>query len=116
MDWRSLRRWRAQLLVSPTLWGWLGPGLGITRPALDREEGRSYLTRLLAEGRQRVHRGLEAIGEIPATVRRTLQHLLYHRKRVGSANPFPPGYPGRVSSGPGRRILPTEKGSGPRSP
>ena len=28
-EWRSLQRWRAQLLVSPTLWGWLGPRLGI---------------------------------------------------------------------------------------
>jgi hypothetical protein len=26
-EWRSLRRWRAQLLVSPTLWGWLGARL-----------------------------------------------------------------------------------------
>ena len=28
--WRSLDRWRVQLLVSPTLWGWLGPRLAIT--------------------------------------------------------------------------------------
>src|SRR5213593_4300279 len=30
-EWRSLRR-RAQLLVSPTLWGWMGLRLGIRQP------------------------------------------------------------------------------------
>lgn len=115
-EWRSLRRWRAQLLVSPTLWGWLGPRLGITQPAIDREQGRDYLSRLLTEGGQRVYLGLEAIREIPTTVRRTLQDLVYRRKSVGSAPPFPPGHPGPVPSGPGRRTLPTEKDSGSRSP
>ena len=115
-EWRSLRRWRAQLLVSPTLWGWLRPGLGITRPAMDREQGRGYLSRLLAEGRQRVPFGRDAIGEIPTTVRHTLQNLLYRRTPVGSGQPFPPGHPGTYPSGPGRRISPTEKDSGSRSP
>jgi hypothetical protein len=115
-EWRSPRRWRAQLLVSPTLWGWLGPRLGITGPAMDREEGRGYLSRLLAEGGQLVHSGLEAIGEIPTTVRRTLQNLVYRRKSVGSGQPFPPGHPGTDPSGPGRQISPTEENSGARSP
>jgi len=35
-EWRSLRRWRAQLLVSPTLWGWLGSRLGIRQSAQSR--------------------------------------------------------------------------------
>jgi hypothetical protein len=36
-EWRSLRRWRAQLLISPTLWGWFGPRLGIVKAAGDRK-------------------------------------------------------------------------------
>jgi len=34
-EWRTLRRWRAQLLVSPTLWGWLGSRLGISPAGRD---------------------------------------------------------------------------------
>src|SRR5437773_1143418 len=34
--WRSLRRWRKQLLVSTTLWGWLGSRLGVSQPAQSR--------------------------------------------------------------------------------
>jgi len=47
-SWRSLRRWRRQLLEP--LWNWLAPRLGFTGPALTREEGRRRLARLLREG------------------------------------------------------------------
>ena len=47
-SWRSLRRWRSQLLV--TLWYWLARRLGaLTEPAT-RSEGRRRLRRLLSEG------------------------------------------------------------------
>ncbi len=48
-DWPSLRRWREQLLVSPTLWGWLGKRLGITRAAQHGEDGYRHLMRFLSE-------------------------------------------------------------------
>ena len=60
-EWRSLRRWRKQLLISPTLWGWLGPRLGATHPAADRNEGKAYLERLLAEGGLVMQSGIETI-------------------------------------------------------
>ena len=47
-EWRSLERWRAQLLVSPTLWGWLGLRLGIGSAAKSRDEGRVHLMRFWA--------------------------------------------------------------------
>jgi len=45
--WRTLRRWRRQLLV--TLWSWLAARLGTRGAAETREEGRRRLTQLLAE-------------------------------------------------------------------
>jgi hypothetical protein len=41
-EWRSLRRWRAQLLSSPTVWGWLRSRLGIRKGAENREQGRGH--------------------------------------------------------------------------
>ncbi len=46
-SWRSLRRWRSDLLV--TLWYWLSRRLGIRGKARTREEGRQRLRRLFAE-------------------------------------------------------------------
>jgi len=46
-NWRTLRRWRTQLLH--TLWFWLAPRLGSSGPAMTREEGRFRLQRLYAE-------------------------------------------------------------------
>ena len=48
-EWR--KRWRAQLLVSPTLWGWLGSRLGIRKAAETRQQGQAHLTRWLGEMR-----------------------------------------------------------------
>ena len=45
--WRSLRRWRRQLLVR--LWFWYGPRLGATGDATTRAEGRRRLVWLRAE-------------------------------------------------------------------
>ena len=45
--WRTLRRWRRQLLV--TLWYWLAARLGVKGPAETREEGQRRVAQLLAE-------------------------------------------------------------------
>lgn len=45
--WRSLRRWRRQLLSA--LWGWLARTLGAKGEASTRGEGRVRLQRLLSE-------------------------------------------------------------------
>jgi len=46
-SWRSLRRWRRQLLV--VLWFWLGRRLGATTFATTRSEGRRRVVSLVAE-------------------------------------------------------------------
>lgn len=46
-SWRSLRRWRRQLL--DPLWKWLAPRLGIKGAATTREDGRDRVRRVLAE-------------------------------------------------------------------
>ena len=46
-DWRTLRRWRTQLLHP--LWFWLASRLGCSGPAVTRKEGRLRLQRLHAE-------------------------------------------------------------------
>lgn len=46
-SWRSLRRWRSELLV--TLWSWFSKRLGVSDPATTRSEGRRRLEQLLAE-------------------------------------------------------------------
>lgn len=47
-SWRTLRRWRSQLLV--TLWYWLARRLGARTEPATRSEGRRRLRRLLSEG------------------------------------------------------------------
>lgn len=46
-SWRSLRRWRTELLWP--LWGWLARSLGIGTPAATRSEGRRRLLRLFSQ-------------------------------------------------------------------
>lgn len=58
-SWRTLRRWRRQLL--DRLWGWLGPELGSQGPARTRGEGRRRLLRLLA------HEEIRRAGKSPRT-------------------------------------------------
>ncbi len=110
--WRSLDRWRVQLLISPTLWGWLGPRLAIRHGARDREEASSYLWRLLAEGNCQIRAELDLRGAVPAAVRATLKDLIHDRNRAGLIGHFPPGQSSAPTPVPIRQILPTEKDSG----
>ena len=110
-DWKSLRRWRKQLLISPTLWGWLGPRLGAAKPAANQHAAKIYLERLLAEGR---HEGTMA--ELYETVRRTLKDLVHNRKNAWPLKRFLPGLSSTGLQNPSSRSLPTEKGSGPGPP
>jgi hypothetical protein len=111
-EWRSLRRWRKQLLISPTLWGWLGPRLGVTEPASTRFEGKIHIERLLAEA------GIisDALAHVSTAVRKTLGDLIHNRKTAWPLRRFLPG-PSSVDL-PGRMhpVLPTEKDSGPGPP
>ena len=116
VEWRSLRRWRKQLLISPTLWGWLGPRLGAAKPAADRNEGKAYLERLLAEGGHGMQSGIRAIEELSGTVRRTLRDLVHNRKNAWPLKHFLPGFLSGVLPDRLRRSLPTEEDSGPDPP
>lgn len=114
--WRSLDRWRVQLLISPTLWGWLGPRLAICNAAANRDEAGSYLHRLLAEGNRQIRAGVELLNEVPAAVRATLKDLIHNRKRAGIVGQFPPGHSSPPSPALSHQTLPTEKDSGPDPP
>ena len=116
LEWKSLRRWRAQLLVSPTLWGWLGTRLSVTKPAANRNEGRTRLERLLAEGCCIVRSGILALEEVPGAVRRTLRDLVHNRKKGWSLKSFLAGFLSSDSSARLHPVLPTEKDSGPDPP
>jgi hypothetical protein len=115
-EWKSLRRWRTQLLISPTLWGWLGPRLGIVKFASNWEDGKSYLERLLGEGGLIVKSGIEATGQLPGAVRRTLQDLIHNRQKAWPVKQFRPGQSSTDSPARLGRGLPTEKDSGPGPP
>ena len=117
-DWRTLRRWRAQLLVSPTLWGWLGSRLGISQPAETRKQGRLHLMRLLGEMRVAWKSAAKVLAKLEAAVRATLGGLLHNRRRAWPMAQFHPGTAGESGSGAKSTVLPTEKDSGrgpPRS-
>jgi hypothetical protein len=116
MEWRSLRRWRKQLLISPTLWGRLGPRLGIGKPAANRIEGRTCLERLLAEGGGVVRSGAQTLAELSSAVRRTLQDVVHDGQRAWILKRFLPGSPWSACPAVLRPTLPTEKGSGPDPP
>lgn len=115
-DWASLLRWRGQLLISPTLWGWLGPRLGVRQPAAGRAQGHLYLERLLAEAGHRIRGGAEWLGELATAVRRTLQDVVHNRKTAANLRAFPPGRPFASPPGVSREAFPTEKGSGTDPP
>jgi hypothetical protein len=110
-EWKSLRRWRKQLLISPTLWGWLGPRLGATHPAADRNEAKNYIGRLLAEG---WHDG--AMEKLHDAVRRTLRDLVHNRKTAWPLRRFLPGLFSNGFQDSVRCTVPTEKDSGPGPP
>jgi len=111
-EWRSLRRWRAQLLVSPTLWGWLGSRLGISQPAKNRNQGRLHLTRWFGEMRTAWESGTKVVGELVGTVRASLRGLVHNRRQAWPMTQFRPGIASRSGSGSKPTVLPTEKDSG----
>ena len=116
VEWRTLRRWREQLLIFPTLWGCLGPRLGITKPAANRKEGRTRLERLLAEGGYIARSGILELEEVSGAVRKILRDLVHDRKKAWSLKSFLPGFLSSDSSVRLRPASPTEKDSGPDPP
>lgn len=110
--WRSLDRWRAQLLVSPTLWGWLAPRLAVTHPALSDEEAGSYVFRLLSEGMGQIRSSIDLLHELPSAARGTLKNLVHYRKKAGLIAQFPPGQSSSPSPARISHASPTEKDSG----
>jgi hypothetical protein len=109
-EWRSLRRWRAQLLVSPTLWGWLGPRLGIRKPAESRQQGQHHLTRWLGE--MRMSWKSAVLGELASAVRASLSGLVHNRLSAWPMTQFRAGTGSVADSGGTPTILPTEEGPG----
>src|SRR5262249_39128877 len=109
-EWRSLRRWRAQLLVSPTLWGWLRSRLGIGQPAQTPHQGRLYLTRLLGEMRIAWEPAAKVLDELAAGVRRSLSGLVHNRPQAWRMTQFHPGDAWIHGSGTKPTALPTEEG------
>ena len=111
-EWRSLRRWRAQLLVSPSLWGWLRMRLGVRATARSREQGRLHLMRFLGE--MNIHAGLavKILPELGAAVLATLGGLVHDRRQAWLVGRFRPGMAQGSDSGSMPLALPTEKDSG----
>jgi hypothetical protein len=108
-EWRSLRRWREQLLCSPTLWGWLGSRLGITEPAEDRTQGQRHLSRLLGEMRIAYESAAKVLDELTAAVRTTLSGLVHNRRKAWPVTQFRPGIVSDSDSGSKSTALPTEE-------
>ena len=108
-EWRSLRRWRAQLLSSPTLWGWLGSRLGITGPAEDRKQGQRHLSRLLGEMRLAYESAATVLDELAAAVRRSLSGLVHNRRAARPVVQFRPGIDSGSPSGTKPMASPTEE-------
>jgi hypothetical protein len=111
-QWRSLRRWRAQLLVSPTLWGWLGSRLGIREPAESRNQGRLHLIRLLGEMRMAWESAAKVLRELAVAVRSSLSGLVHNRRSAWPVTQFRPGIGSDWDSGGKPTALPTEEGPG----
>ena len=107
--WRSLRRWRKQLLVSPTLWGWLGSRLGISQPAQTQHQGRLHLIRLLGEMRIAYESATTVLDKLAAAVRRSLSGLVHNRREAWPVTQFRPGIPLGSDSGGKPMALPTEE-------
>ena len=107
--WRSLRRWRKQLLVSPTLWGWLGTRLGIREPAVDRKQGQQHLSRLLGEMRIAYESATTVLDKLSAAVRRSLSGLVHNRREAWPVVQFRPGIDSGLDSGAKPMAVPTEE-------
>lgn len=111
-EWRSLRRWRAQLLTSPTLWGWLGLRLGIRQPAQSRYQGRLHLSRLLGQMRIAWESATKVLRELAWAVRSSLSGPVHNRRSAWPVTQFRPGIGLGSDSGGKPTALPTEEGSG----
>jgi hypothetical protein len=111
-EWRSLRRWRAQLLVSPTLWGWLGSRMGISEPAESRKQGQRHLTRWLGEMRIAWESAAKVLRELATAVRSSLSGLVHSRRSAWPVTQFRPGISSSSDSGGKPTALPTEEGPG----
>jgi hypothetical protein len=110
-EWRSLRRWRAQLLVSPTLWGWLRARLGIREAARSRQQGKRYLRRWLGE-MCIASSAAKVLGNLAGAVRSSLQGRVHNRRSAWPATQFRAGIAAGSDSEEKPTILPTEKGPG----
>jgi hypothetical protein len=108
-EWRSLRRWRAQLLSSPTLWGWLGSRLGIAGPAENRKQGQLHLSRLLGEMRIAYESAAMVLDELVAAVRRSLSGLVHNGRAAWPVVQFRPGIDSGLQSGTKPMAAPTEE-------
>src|SRR6266699_4276399 len=108
-EWRSLRRWRAQLLVSPTLWGWLGSRLGIRKAAETRQQGQAHLRRWLGEMRLAWESPAKVLGALAVAVRSSLNGLVHDRHSAWPATQFRPGTDGGSPSGAKPTAVPTEE-------
>ena len=115
-EWRSLRRWRAQLLVSPSLWGWLGVRLGVRVAAASREQGRSHLMGFLGEMNIDAAMAVKVLPQLCNAVRATLGGLVHNRRQAWLLGRFRPGTARGADSGSTPMALPTEKDSGPGPP
>jgi hypothetical protein len=111
-EWRSLRRWRAQLLVSPTLWGWLGSRLGIRKPVETRQQGQQHLTRWLGEMRMAWGSATKVLRELPSAVTASLSGLVHNRLSAWPVTQFRPGIGSHGVSGGKPTTLPTEEDPG----
>jgi len=111
-EWRSLRRWRKQLLVSTTLWGWLGSRLGVSQPAQSRRQGRLNLTRLLGEMRIAWESAAKVLRGLAPAVRSSLNGLVHNRRTAWPVTRFRPGVSSASDSGGAPTAMPTEEGPG----
>ena len=115
-EWRSLRRWRAQLLASSSLWGWLRMRLGVRAAARSREQGRLHLMRFLGEMNIKPGSVVTVLAELCAAVRATVSGLVHNRRQAWLVGRFQPGLSRQPDSGSTPMALPTEKDSGPGPP
>jgi len=111
-DWPSLRRWREQLLVSPTLWGWLGKRLGVTAAARNEGDGYRHLMRFVAEIQVQMGTIAKFIDELSTAVRGALRGWVHNRRTAWPLVQFRPETASADDSGRSPMALPTEKDAG----
>lgn len=95
--WKSLERWRRQLL-SP-LWGWLARQLGTSGPPGDRKESHRRLLRLLSLHGAGTDSSSEELGEVARQLVVATAHVrsVGWEMRRGVPDEFVPGQPREAS-------------------